>query len=114
MDAGGKVKDGNELAKRAIEQGVVFVPGALFVAKNLDVSSLRLSFCYGWGGQDPRRGEEVGEGNLTIRWKGFDWLWLKRGALSTPPTLCVECRRGRPEVAINSYSIDGFRLVVVT
>ncbi|MFN4361161.1 MAG: PLP-dependent aminotransferase family protein [Hylemonella sp.] len=42
--AGGKIKDGNELAKRAIEQGVAFVPGAPFFATNPDVSSLRLSF----------------------------------------------------------------------
>jgi 2-aminoadipate transaminase len=42
--AGGKIKDGNELAKRAIEKGVAFVPGAPFFATNPDVSSLRLSF----------------------------------------------------------------------
>ncbi len=42
--AGGKIKDGNELAKRAIEQGVAFVPGAPFFANNPDLSSLRLSF----------------------------------------------------------------------
>ncbi len=42
--AGGKIKDGNELAKRAIDQGVAFVPGAPFFATNPDVSSLRLSF----------------------------------------------------------------------
>lgn len=42
--AGGKIKDGNELAKRAIEQGVAFVPGAPFFATNPDLSSLRLSF----------------------------------------------------------------------
>ena len=42
--AGGKLKDGNELAKRAIEQGVAFVPGAPFFATNPDLSSLRLSF----------------------------------------------------------------------
>ncbi|MFN7713487.1 MAG: PLP-dependent aminotransferase family protein, partial [Curvibacter sp.] len=32
------------LAKRAIEQGVAFVPGAPFFATNPDLSSLRLSF----------------------------------------------------------------------
>ena len=42
--AGGKIKDGNELAKRAIEKGVAFVPGAPFFATNPDLSSLRLSF----------------------------------------------------------------------
>jgi 2-aminoadipate transaminase len=42
--AGGKVSNGNELAKRAIEQGVAFVPGAPFYATNPDLSTLRLSF----------------------------------------------------------------------
>ena len=42
--AGGKVKDAGELAKRAIEKGVAFVPGAPFYAKDPDVSTLRLSF----------------------------------------------------------------------
>ncbi len=42
--SGGKLKDANELAKRAIEQGVAFVPGAPFFATNPDVSTLRLSF----------------------------------------------------------------------
>jgi len=42
--AGGKVKDAGEFAKRAIEQGVAFVPGAPFYAKDPDVSTLRLSF----------------------------------------------------------------------
>jgi DNA-binding transcriptional MocR family regulator len=42
--AGGKVADGGELAKRAIEQGVAFVPGAPFYASNPDLSTLRLSF----------------------------------------------------------------------
>jgi DNA-binding transcriptional MocR family regulator len=42
--AGGKVKDAGEFAKRAIEQGVAFVPGAPFFAKDPDVSTLRLSF----------------------------------------------------------------------
>ncbi len=41
---GGKVKDANEFAKRAIEQGVAFVPGAPFFAANPDVSTFRLSF----------------------------------------------------------------------
>ena len=42
--AGGKVADGAELAKRAIDQGVAFVPGAPFYARNPDPSTLRLSF----------------------------------------------------------------------
>ena len=42
--AGGKIKDSNEFAKRAIEKGVAFVPGAPFYAKDPDLSALRLSF----------------------------------------------------------------------
>ncbi len=42
--AGGKVKDGNVFAKRAIEQGVAFVPGAPFFANTPDVGTFRLSF----------------------------------------------------------------------
>ncbi len=42
--AGGKVRDGAELAKRAIEKGVAFVPGVPFYASNPDVATLRLSF----------------------------------------------------------------------
>jgi DNA-binding transcriptional MocR family regulator len=42
--AGGKVAIGGELAKRAIEKGVAFVPGAPFYANNPDLSTLRLSF----------------------------------------------------------------------
>jgi len=42
--ADGKVKDGAELARRAIEKGVAFVPGAPFYASNPDHSTLRLSF----------------------------------------------------------------------
>lgn len=42
--AGGKLSDANELAKRAIDKGVAFVPGAPFFATNPDVSTLRLSF----------------------------------------------------------------------
>lgn len=42
--ANGKLRDANELARRAIEKGVAFVPGAPFFATNPDVSSLRLSF----------------------------------------------------------------------
>ncbi len=41
---GGKVTDGGELAKRAIDKGVAFVPGAPFYASNPDLSTLRLSF----------------------------------------------------------------------
>ncbi|MEO5661050.1 MAG: PLP-dependent aminotransferase family protein [Polaromonas sp.] len=42
--ADGKVKDGAELARRAIEKGVAFVPGAPFYASNPDGATLRLSF----------------------------------------------------------------------
>ena len=42
--AAGKVADGGELAKRAIEKGVAFVPGAPFYASNPDLATLRLSF----------------------------------------------------------------------
>jgi DNA-binding transcriptional MocR family regulator len=42
--ASGKLNDANVFAKRAIEQGVAFVPGAPFYAQNPDVSTLRLSF----------------------------------------------------------------------
>jgi DNA-binding transcriptional MocR family regulator len=41
---GGKMKDAGEFAKRAIAQGVAFVPGAPFYAANPDVSTFRLSF----------------------------------------------------------------------
>ncbi|MBS0494128.1 MAG: PLP-dependent aminotransferase family protein [Proteobacteria bacterium] len=42
--AGGAVADGNELAKRAIDKGVAFVPGAPFFCANPDAATLRLSF----------------------------------------------------------------------
>jgi DNA-binding transcriptional MocR family regulator len=42
--AGGKLKDAGEFARRAIEQGVAFVPGAPFFAKDPDPATLRLSF----------------------------------------------------------------------
>jgi DNA-binding transcriptional MocR family regulator len=42
--AGGKVSDGNAYAKRAIEQGVAFVPGAPFYCANPDHATFRLSF----------------------------------------------------------------------
>ncbi|MEO8020428.1 PLP-dependent aminotransferase family protein [Polaromonas sp.] len=42
--AGGKTKDAGEFAKKAIEQGVAFVPGAPFYASKPDVSTFRLSF----------------------------------------------------------------------
>ncbi|SFB94950.1 DNA-binding transcriptional regulator, MocR family, contains an aminotransferase domain [Polaromonas sp. OV174] len=42
--AGGAISDAGELAKRAIEKGVAFVPGAPFYALNPDSSTLRLSF----------------------------------------------------------------------
>ncbi|WP_027013725.1 aminotransferase-like domain-containing protein [Comamonas composti] len=41
---GGKLADAGEFARRAIEQGVAFVPGTPFFAQNPDPSSLRLSF----------------------------------------------------------------------
>ncbi len=41
---GGKLQDAGELARRAIEQGVAFVPGAPFFATHPDMASLRLSF----------------------------------------------------------------------
>ncbi len=41
---GGKLADANEFAKRAIEKGVAFVPGAPFFAEKPDVSTFRLSF----------------------------------------------------------------------
>ena len=42
--AGGKVRDGNAYAQRAIEQGVAFVPGAPFYCANPDHATFRLSF----------------------------------------------------------------------
>jgi DNA-binding transcriptional MocR family regulator len=42
--AGGKTQDAAEFAKRAIEKGVAFVPGAPFYATNADRATLRLSF----------------------------------------------------------------------
>ena len=42
--AGGRVADGAELAKRAIDKGVAFVPGAPFYARNPDAATRRLSF----------------------------------------------------------------------
>jgi 2-aminoadipate transaminase len=42
--AGGKTKDAGEFAKKAIAQGVAFVPGAPFYAENPDMSTFRLSF----------------------------------------------------------------------
>ena len=42
--AGGKLKDGADFAKRAIDKGVAFVPGVPFYAPNPDTSTLRLSF----------------------------------------------------------------------
>ena len=41
---GGALADAGELAKRAIAQGVAFVPGAPFFAQNPDATSFRLSF----------------------------------------------------------------------
>ena len=42
--AGGKLQDGNQLAQRAIEKGVAFVPGTPFFAQHPDHATLRLSF----------------------------------------------------------------------
>ncbi len=42
--AGGALADAGELARRAIEQGVAFVPGTPFFATDADPASLRLSF----------------------------------------------------------------------
>ncbi|MBE7940458.1 MULTISPECIES: PLP-dependent aminotransferase family protein [Ramlibacter] len=42
--AGGKLADAGELARRAIAQGVAFVPGSPFFAADPDPSSFRLSF----------------------------------------------------------------------
>ena len=42
--ADGKIKDGAEFAKRAIDKGVAFVPGVPFYASNPDTATLRLSF----------------------------------------------------------------------
>lgn len=42
--AGGRLRDAGEFAKRAIEQGVAFVPGAPFFARDPDPATLRLSF----------------------------------------------------------------------
>ena len=41
---GGKLKDAGEFARKAIEQGVAFVPGAPFYASNPDKAAFRLSF----------------------------------------------------------------------
>lgn len=42
--AGGRLADGNAFARKAIEQGVAFVPGAPFYCADPDPSTLRLSF----------------------------------------------------------------------
>jgi DNA-binding transcriptional MocR family regulator len=42
--AGGRTKHAGDFAKKAIERGVAFVPGAPFYAQNPDPSTLRLSF----------------------------------------------------------------------
>jgi len=42
--AQGLIRDGAELARRAIEKGVAFVPGTPFYATDPDPSTLRLSF----------------------------------------------------------------------
>lgn len=42
--AGGKETDGNAFARRAIDEGVAFVPGAPFFARDPDVATIRLSF----------------------------------------------------------------------
>ena len=55
--ASGKVKDASEFAKRAIEQGVAFVPGAPFYAADADLATLRVSFA-------TADGEKILEGEL--------------------------------------------------
>jgi DNA-binding transcriptional MocR family regulator len=42
--ANGKLADAGEFARRAIDKGVAFVPGAPFFADKPDTSALRLSF----------------------------------------------------------------------
>jgi DNA-binding transcriptional MocR family regulator len=42
--AGGKISNAGDFAKKAIEEGVAFVPGAPFYARDPDLSTLRLSF----------------------------------------------------------------------
>ena len=42
--AGGRLKHAGDFAKKAIERGVAFVPGAPFYAQNPDPATLRLSF----------------------------------------------------------------------
>ncbi|KWT85163.1 Aspartate aminotransferase (AspB-4) [Variovorax sp. WDL1] len=42
--ANGKLADAGEFARRAIEKGVAFVPGAPFFAEKPDIATLRLSF----------------------------------------------------------------------
>jgi 2-aminoadipate transaminase len=42
--ANGKLKDAGEFARRAIDQGVAFVPGAPFYARDADTAAFRLSF----------------------------------------------------------------------
>ncbi|MDM7941264.1 MAG: PLP-dependent aminotransferase family protein [Hydrogenophaga sp.] len=42
--ARGQLQDGGELARRAIDKGVAFVPGAPFYARHPDPATLRLSF----------------------------------------------------------------------
>ncbi len=42
--AGGKTRDAGAFARRAIDEGVAFVPGAPFFAQNPDTSAFRLSF----------------------------------------------------------------------
>ena len=42
--ADGQLANGNELAKRAIDKGVAFVPGTPFYATNPEHATLRLSF----------------------------------------------------------------------
>jgi 2-aminoadipate transaminase len=41
---GGKISNAGDFAKKAIEEGVAFVPGAPFYARDPDLSTLRLSF----------------------------------------------------------------------
>ncbi len=64
--AGGKVQDGNVFAKRAIDQGVAFVPGTPFFCAQPDRHPAPV-VCHGRCGQNPRRRAAPGPGTLILR-----------------------------------------------
>jgi 2-aminoadipate transaminase len=68
--AGGRSRTPASSRRRAIEQGVAFVPGAPFYATNPDASTFRLSFAT-LGTEKILEGGEVGEGELTARSSRF-------------------------------------------